>query len=155
MGFGDIGERIAVSLQNLETPFVIIDNNAEAIKNAKEQKNEAILGNAASAEVLEAGNLSTARQLVISTKSAIDAAKIVAETRKSNDKIDIIAHAVTDMETAYLKDMGANTIVTDDEEIAKGMLKHLRYCDGDTNVPSKDRTSPDMVKKPENTSGNA
>ncbi|MBH9983080.1 Kef family K(+) transporter [Bartonella sp. B10834G6] len=155
VGFGDIGERIAVSLQNLETPFVIIDNNAEAIKNAKEQKNEAILGNAANAEVLEAGNLSTARQLVISTKSAIDAAKIVSETRKSNDKIDIIAHAVTDMETAYLKDMGANTIVTDDEEIAKGMLKHLRYCDGDTNVPSKDRTSPDMVKKPENTSGNA
>ncbi|WP_077992625.1 YbaL family putative K(+) efflux transporter [Bartonella choladocola] len=156
VGFGDIGEKIAAALDRHEVPFVVIDNNVQTLKSAKDQNNEAILGNATNADILEAANIAGAFQLVISTKSAIDAAQIVAETRKLNAGITIIAHAVTEMETAYLKEMGANTIVTDDEEIAKGMLKHLSYREDNTNVPEGDRTSPKTtVEKPENTSGNA
>ncbi len=154
VGFGDIGEKIADSLQRSHTDFIVIDHNGQAVKSAEDQKNEAILGNAANITILERANIGKARQLVISTKSAIDAAKIVAEARKSNDRIHIIAHAVTGVETAYLKDMGANTIVTDDEEIAKGMLKHLSYPEEDEQACSDDKTSPsNNGGTPENVSG--
>ncbi|WP_295947234.1 YbaL family putative K(+) efflux transporter [uncultured Bartonella sp.] len=154
VGFGDIGEKIANALQHSHIDFVVIDHNGQAVKSAEEQKNEAILGNAANVTILERANIEKARQLVISTKSAIDAAKIVAEARKANDRINIIAHAVTGVETSYLKDMGANTIVTDDEEIAKGILKHLSYPEADEQACSDDQTSPlNNGETPENVSG--
>lgn len=154
VGFGDIGEKIANALQHSHIDFVVIDHNGQAVKSAEEQKNEAILGNAANVTILERANIGKARQLVISTKSAIDAAKIVAEARKANDRINIIAHAVTGVETSYLKDMGANTIVTDDEEIAKGILKHLSYPEADEQACSDDQTSPlNNGETPENVSG--
>lgn len=134
VGYGHIGKKIADALQSGQAPFVIIDNNNPAVQRAKEHRRETILGNAGNANVLEAANIDKARQLVISMRSSIDAGLIIVEARKLNETINIIAHAVTEIESAHLKDRGANIIVTDDDEVAKGMLKHLNYLEHGTDV---------------------
>lgn len=156
VGYGDIGKKIADALETQQIPFVIIDNNSLAVKNAGEHKREAILGSAANDDVLEAANIDKARQLAISLRSSIDVGQVITEVRKLSEKINIVAHALTDIETTHLKDMGASAIVTDDEEIAKGMLKHLDYPEHGSDVAWDDMAvSRSDVEKPENTSSNA
>ena len=156
VGYGHIGKKIADALQSGQAPFVIIDNNNLAVQRAKEHRRETILGNAGNANVLEAANIDKARQLVISMRSSIDAGLVIVEARKLNETINIIAHAVTEIESAHLKDRGANIIVTDDDEVAKGMLKHLNYLEQGTDVAWNEMAvSPSNEKQPENTSKNA
>lgn len=156
VGYGHIGKKIADSLQSEHVPFVIIDNNNLAVQRAKEHGEETILGNAANANVLEFANISEARQLVISIRSSIDAGRVIVEARKLSETINIIGHAVTDIEAAHLKDMGVDIIVTDDDEVAKGMLKYLSYPEHGTDVIwGNMAVSRDNEETPENTSRNA
>ena len=157
VGYGDIGEKIARTLDVEGAPFIIIDDQGRAIDSAREKGQETILGNAANSTILNAANIAKAKQLVISLRNSIESGQIIVGVRKLSPDIKIVAHALTTIETNYLKELGANTIVTDDEEIAKGILKHLNYPKEGIDSPLGDivASSETGVETPEHTSKNA
>lgn len=157
VGYGDIGEKIADALAGNNAGFIIIDARATAVDNARQKGYEAIFGNAVNSDVLVTANIAKAHQLVISSRNSIEAGQVIVAARKLRQDIIIIAHALTTTQTSYLEELGANTIVTDDEEVAKGILKHLNYTKKDAESPAGDKvagaeTGMDM---PEFTSKNA
>lgn len=157
VGYGDIGEKIACAFRFDGAPLLIIDDQGKSVDSARDKGQETILGNAANIEILKAANIAKAHQFVLSLRDSLEAGQIIMEVRKLNPDIKIIAHALTAIETRYLKDVGANIIVTDDEETAKGMLKHLGYAKESIDSPLGDMvaTSGTGEKTPEYTSKSA
>lgn len=126
VGYGTLGQKIAQSIGKIETiPVIIIEDSAHMVECARQDGFETIHGNAINNDILTNANIKSAIQLVLATNSMIEAGQMIEQTRQINRDIKIIAHATTSGEAIYLTGQGANIVVTDTEEIAKGMIKYL------------------------------
>lgn len=125
IGMGRVGTKVAKALHQAGLPVLAIEDAARVLENASHRDIEIIPGNAVEKDVLEAANLKEAKQLVIAMRNTFESGQIVAIARLVQPSLSIIAHAGAEAETKYLLELGANLVVTDDEEIAKGMITHL------------------------------
>ncbi len=74
---------------------------------------------------MNAANINNAHKIVITMRSTIEVGECIVNIRDMKKDIQIITHALSDTETSYLIDLGADVVVTDDEEIANGIIKHI------------------------------
>jgi CPA2 family monovalent cation:H+ antiporter-2 len=86
------------------------------------QGREAIAGNAADPEVLQAANLAGARCLLVAIPDAFEGGQVVAQARQANPALPIVARAHSEEEIEHLKKHGATVVVMGEHEIAKAML---------------------------------
>ena len=84
---------------------------------------EAITGNAAAPEVLDAANVAGADRLLVALPKVFEAGQVVARARKANPALHICARAETEPEVEHLRDKGADTVVLARLEVATAMIK--------------------------------
>ncbi|CAK01888.1 YbaL family putative K(+) efflux transporter [Bartonella tribocorum] len=125
IGYGRIGKCIALSLINRDKPIVIVEESKRLSDKAISDGFEAICGNIIQQEIMNAANINNAHKVVITMRSTIEVGECIVNIRDMKKDIPIITHALSDTETAYLVDLGADVVVTDDEEIANGIIKHI------------------------------
>ncbi|EJF81002.1 YbaL family putative K(+) efflux transporter [Bartonella doshiae] len=125
VGYSRIGKCIAFSLINKDKPIVIVEESRRLADKATEDGFEVICGNIIKQEIMNAANMSNAYKVVITMRSTIEVGECIVKIRDMKKDIQIITHALSDTETAYLIDLGANVVVTDDEEIAYGIIEHI------------------------------
>ncbi|MBB4076119.1 CPA2 family monovalent cation:H+ antiporter-2 [Bartonella fuyuanensis] len=125
IGYGRIGEYIALSLINRGEPIVIVEESKRLSDKAIANGFEAICGNIIQQEVMKAANINNAYKVVITMRSTIEVGECIVNIRDMKKDIQIITHALSDTETAYLIDLGADIVVTDDEEIANSIIEHI------------------------------
>lgn len=125
VGYGRVGKKVAQALTHAGHNVVVVEESARIIERANEDNIEIISGNAIDKNILEAANIKFASQLVIATSSVFEAGQVVTQARYLKNDLKIIAHGLADIETSYLIDLGADIVVTDDEEIANGMIENL------------------------------
>jgi len=87
---------------------------------------EVVVGNAASAQVLELANIEAAKCLMIAIPNGFEAGTVCETGRKLNPAIRIIARAHSTEEEAHLRHLGADTVIMGEREIGLGMLAWLR-----------------------------
>ncbi|WP_330168876.1 YbaL family putative K(+) efflux transporter [Bartonella grahamii] len=125
IGYGRIGKCVALSLINRGKPIVIVEESKRLSDKAIADGFEAICGNIIQQEIMNAANINNAHKVVITMRSTIEVGECIVNMRDMKKDIQIITHALSDTETAYLIDLGADVVVTDDEEIANGMMEYI------------------------------
>ena len=86
---------------------------------------EALAGNAADPQVLEAANLGAARCLLVAIPDAFEGGQVVHQARLANSKLLIVARAHSDAEILHLMKHGASRVVMGEREIAIAMVDHV------------------------------
>ncbi|MFM9857155.1 cation:proton antiporter [Pseudoxanthobacter sp. M-2] len=125
VGYGRVGSLVGAALKDGGTPFLVIEDADKAVTRIRDSAVEVIVGNAASPDVLAAANLAGARRLVVAIPNAFEAGQVVGQARTASAAIEIIARAHSDAEVEYLNDLGANTVIMGEREIARGMIEQL------------------------------
>ncbi|MCZ2204028.1 YbaL family putative K(+) efflux transporter [Bartonella sp. A05] len=125
IGYSHIGKSIALSLINRGISVVVVEESRRIADKAIGDGIEIICGNIIKQEIIEAANIKDACKVVITMCNAIEVGQCVANIHNLQQNIQIITHALSDAETAYLIDLGADIVVMDNEEIANGILTHI------------------------------
>ena len=125
VGHGRVGKFISNALRERGTPMFVIEDNADDVAKLKEQGIEAVSGNAADPEVLQAANLGDARCLLVAIPDAFEGGQVVDQARAINAILPIIARAHSEAEIEHLVKLGASLVVMGEHEIAKAMISDV------------------------------
>jgi CPA2 family monovalent cation:H+ antiporter-2 len=125
VGHGRVGRFITAAPQSATVPFFIVEDSGDVAAELRAQGREAIAGNAANPEVLQAANLKQARCLLVAIPDAFEGGQVVAQARQANPTLPIAARAHSEDEIEHLKKHGATVVVMGEHEIAKAMLAFI------------------------------
>ncbi|TWB27798.1 YbaL family putative K(+) efflux transporter [Nitrospirillum bahiense] len=140
IGYGRVGRLVGEALRQDGTPVLVVEEDNGILEQLRGAGQEVIAGNAAQPDVLAAANLDGARWLFVAVPNSFEAGQVVAQARKRNPHLDIIARAHTDAAVDHLRQHGASLVIMGEREIAQAMLSHthgLRIPD-----PAPSRTDP-------------
>jgi CPA2 family monovalent cation:H+ antiporter-2 len=100
VGFGPIGQGVANMLEQIGYIPVVIDTNLDTIARLIKDHKEALYGDAAIPQILEAAHIDTAKLLVITSPEIATALNTIKAAQQLNPKIRIMARAnyVSDQE---------------------------------------------------------
>ncbi|MBI4274469.1 MAG: Kef family K(+) transporter [Rhizobiales bacterium] len=125
VGHGRVGSFISAVLQEKQTPFLVIEDNRDIVKDLRAKGMEAIAANAANPDVVRAANMANARCLLVAVPDAFEGGQVVEQARAVNAALPIIARAHSQAEIDHLKRHGASIVVMGEHEIAKTMIEDI------------------------------
>ncbi|MBB5519069.1 cation:proton antiporter domain-containing protein [Amphiplicatus metriothermophilus] len=125
VGYGRVGKAIAEELGARGIPYVVIEDAAARVDEARAAGAEVIVGNGAMTETLSLANAGEARCLLVAIPNVFEAGSATEEGRRLNPGMPIIVRAQTDDEEAHLKHLGASMVVLGGREVGLGMLSQL------------------------------
>lgn len=125
VGYGRVGRRIAQSLTEQGIPFVIAEQNREIVEGLRKKGIAAVSGNAADPAVLVQAHIQNAAMLVIATPETIDFRKMSEAASMLQPSIEIVVRTHNEEESTLLRKDGVGTVFYGEEELAKGMTKHI------------------------------
>lgn len=125
VGFGRVGSLVGTELDAAGSPLVVIEDADHRVDALSAAGIEVIVGNAASDDVLALANLAAAKNLVVAIPESFEAGQVVEKARRANAGLYIIARAHSDSEVEHLSDLGADSVIMGEREIARGMLERL------------------------------
>ncbi|ADQ85843.1 YbaL family putative K(+) efflux transporter [Methylovorus sp. MP688] len=125
VGYGRVGRRIAQALTEQGIPFVIAEQNREIVEGLRKKGMAAVSGNAADPAVLVQAHIQNASMLVIATPETIDFRKMSEAASTLQPSIEIVVRTHNEEESTLLRKDGVGTVFYGEEELAKGMTKHI------------------------------
>jgi CPA2 family monovalent cation:H+ antiporter-2 len=125
VGHGRVGRIVAGGVKTRNVPVLLIESDDGNVAKVRAAGFEAIAGNAADPEVIQAANIAGARCLIVAIPDAFEGGQVVAQARALNPGLPIIARSHSDEETVYLKSHGATKVIMGEEEIGLAMLAEL------------------------------
>jgi CPA2 family monovalent cation:H+ antiporter-2 len=121
VGFGRVGHMVALTLSENDQPFVVIEDDLDVVQALRRDGIPALYGNAVAPGMLELAQVERARWLLLAIPDALEGGQVVAEARKRNAQVDIIARAHSNAQRLHLEKQGANQTIMGEREIADGM----------------------------------
>jgi CPA2 family monovalent cation:H+ antiporter-2 len=125
VGHGRVGRIVAGGLKTRQVPLFLIESDDANVAKLTTAGFEAIAGNAADPDVIDAANIGGARCLMVAIPDAFEGGQVVAQARAINPGLPIIARSHSDEETVHLKAHGATRVIMGEEEIGLAMLAEL------------------------------
>ncbi|WP_118985073.1 YbaL family putative K(+) efflux transporter [Photorhabdus sp. CRCIA-P01] len=125
VGYGRIGGLLCQRLQEKGIPLVVIENTRAKFEELGEQGISAVMGNAASKDIMSLARLDCACSLLLTIPNGYEAGEIVACAREVRPDINIIVRADYDDEVTYITERGASHVIIGEHEIAKTMASVL------------------------------
>ncbi|KER04940.1 YbaL family putative K(+) efflux transporter [Photorhabdus temperata subsp. temperata] len=125
VGYGRTGSLLCQRLQENELPLVVIENTRAKFEELGEQGISAVMGNAASKDIMSLARLDCACSLLLTIPNGYEAGEIVASAREIRPDINIIVRADYDDEVTYITERGASHVIIGEHEIAKTMANVL------------------------------
>lgn len=125
VGYGRVGKRIAAALIERGIPFVVAEQNREIVEQLRKSGIAAVSGNAADPSVLIQAHITHAALLVIATPDPIDVRKMTETATTLQPGIEIVIRTHSEEECRLLQDEDIGAIFFGEEELAKGMAKHV------------------------------
>lgn len=122
IGYGRVGKLIARDLGARDRSFILIEDQADTAKEAKEAGLNVVRGNALDPAALEAAGIERASKLLIAIPEGFEGGAVVEAVRKVRPDIAIVARAHSDAEVEHLEAAGAGEVVMGEREIASRML---------------------------------
>ena len=125
VGYGRVGRRIAKALDVGSIPYVIVEQNREAVEDLRKRGIVAVSGNAADPAVLIQAHIADAAMLVVATPDPLNVRQMSDTARKLNPAIEIVLRTHSEDESQLLRKDGIGTVFFGEEELAKGMTCHV------------------------------
>lgn len=125
VGFGGVGHLVALALHDQGQPFVVIEDDLDVVQALRRDGIAALYGNAAAAGMLDLAQIERARWLLLAIPDALEGGEVIAEARKRNKQLEIIARAQSNAQRLHLEKQGADHTIMGEREIADGMSGHV------------------------------
>jgi CPA2 family monovalent cation:H+ antiporter-2 len=125
VGYGRVGRRIASALTANNIPYVVVEQNREAVERLRTEGIMAVSGDASEAVVLVQAHIATAHMLVIATPDTLNVRQMVNTARTLNPAIEIVVRTHNEAEAQLLKSENAGTIFLGEQELAQAMTRHV------------------------------
>ena len=125
VGYGRVGQRIAIELQRHNIAFVVAEENRAVVEALRDEGISAVSGDATTPEVLIQAHITRAALLVIATPDTIAARKMIEIARTLNPGISVLLTAHNEEEARLMESESLGTILLSEHELAKGMADHI------------------------------
>ena len=125
VGYDRVGRRIAEALTAHQVPFVVVEQNREAVGRLRAQGMAAVSGDAAESEVLIQAHIAQARMLVIAAPDALDVRQPIATARALNPLIETVVRTHNEAEAKLLDRENAGKVFLGELELAQSMTRHV------------------------------
>jgi CPA2 family monovalent cation:H+ antiporter-2 len=125
VGYGRVGRRIAEAMQEAGVDFVVAEQNREKVERMRKKGLHAVCGDAAEPATLIQAHVARAAMLVIATPDAFNVRKVVETARTLNPPIEVIVRTHSEDEAQMLRRENVGTVFMGEDELARGMARHL------------------------------
>lgn len=122
VGYGRVGKLIARDLLAKQRAFILIEDQADTAREAKDAGLDVVRGNALDPEALRAAGIEQASKLLIAIPEGFEGGAVVEAARAIRPDLHVVARAHSDAEVAHLEAAGAGEVVMGEREIANRML---------------------------------
>ena len=125
VGYGRVGKRIGQALVERSIPYVIVEQSRERVEALREEGFAAVSGDPGDPGVLIQAHIAKASMLVIATPDTVYVRQMVETARLLNPSIEVIVRTHSEDESELLAADGFGKIFFGEEELAKGMVRHI------------------------------
>ncbi|MDT8308095.1 MAG: cation:proton antiporter [Bacteroidales bacterium] len=125
IGYGLNGRNVAHAAKYINIPYVIIELNAETVKEEKEKGEHILYGDATLPHILETVSLSKARVAVVAISDPKATKQIVANIRRICQSVFIIVRTRYKSEIDDLTAMGANEVIPEEFETSVAIFSRV------------------------------
>jgi CPA2 family monovalent cation:H+ antiporter-2 len=125
VGYGRVGRRIAEALSDRGIPYVVAEQNREVVEKLRKSGIPAVSGDAADPSVLIQAHITSAALLVIATPDSINVRKMAEIATTLQPGIEVVVRTHSEEESKLLQNDDIGTVFFGEEELAKGMTKHV------------------------------
>jgi CPA2 family monovalent cation:H+ antiporter-2 len=127
-GYSVVGKFVTKHLEELDAPFVVIDNSNKHVKEALHDDLEAYLGDASKKSILEAMHIEKASAIIV-TLDNIDKKRLICEAVLNYSKNANLIVKITSLhEKRKLADLDITTIVDGKVEVARVLVERMLTC---------------------------
>jgi CPA2 family monovalent cation:H+ antiporter-2 len=124
-GFGPVGQNLGYHLKKQGVPFVITEMNVETVKKFSKKGLPIYFGDAASSHILEKLGAPRAKAIAVTMLDPDGLGSIIAEAKKLNPNICILARARYMSEIGELLAQGVTDVVSEELETSKVFAEKL------------------------------
>jgi len=129
-GGGRVGSQIAGVLQRFGLPLVVVELDHRRVERSRAEGLPVVYGDASHEIVLHAAEICTARLLVVTTPDVVVARSIIANAKRCNHKLDVVARTSDSSFLPIFEELGVSSVVLPEFEAGLEMtrqsLLHLR-----------------------------
>jgi monovalent cation:H+ antiporter-2, CPA2 family len=125
VGHGRVGSAISAALLAKGVPFVVVEEDHATVEDIRAKGIETFVGAFGERSMLDRLNLAGARCVVSAIPDAFEAGHLVEAAKAANPGVRVVARAHSSEAVTYLRNLGADTVLMGEEELAKGMSKAI------------------------------
>ena len=125
VGYGPVGQTAARILRDFDIRPVVVDLNLDTVRGLAESKGTAIYGDATQRDILEAAGIREAKYLLVTIPDVLARTVTIMVAKDLNPNLRVFARARYLQERAWLEEVGAAGIVTEEGETALGLAALL------------------------------
>ena len=127
-GYSVVGKFVTQYLDDIDAPFIVIDNSNKHVKEALDDGLEAYLGDASKNSILEALKIDKASAILV-TLDNIDKKRLICEAvLKRSKNANVIVKVVSLEEKKKLEDLDITVIVDGKLEVARVLVERMISC---------------------------
>lgn len=127
IGYGINGRNVAKAAKYLDIPYIILEMNAETVKDEKAGGENIIFGDGISPHILDHINISSARVVVIAISDATAINTIIANIRTITHAVHIIVRTRYVNEIEQNLKMGADEVIPEEFETSIEIFSRVLY----------------------------
>jgi CPA2 family monovalent cation:H+ antiporter-2 len=125
VGYGRVGRRIADALEKRKIPYVVAEQRREEVERLRERGIAAVYGDASNPVVLIQAHIARAAMLVVATPDTINVRQMIETARTLNPAIETVLRTHNEEEARLLAQGPGDAVFYGEEELARGMSRHV------------------------------
>jgi CPA2 family monovalent cation:H+ antiporter-2 len=125
VGYGRVGRRIGEALAGQGIPYVVAEQNRERVEWLRANGIAAVSGDACDPAVLIQAHIARASMLLVAAPDTFDVRKMIKTARTLNPGVVTVVRTHNEEEARMLEREAAEKVFFGEEELAKGMIRHV------------------------------
>jgi CPA2 family monovalent cation:H+ antiporter-2 len=125
VGYGPVGRTADQLLRDFGVQTVVVDLNYDAVRDLAAGGAIAVYGDASRRDILEAADIGSARYLLVTVPDVFIRTLVIITAKEMNPDLKIFTRARYINERAWLEEVGATEICTEEAETALGLAQLL------------------------------
>jgi CPA2 family monovalent cation:H+ antiporter-2 len=121
IGYGRVGRDLVRLLRDRGVPVALIEDDMDRVIQARGEGIPAVRGNAVLPQVLAGARPEAARLAILAIPRALEGGEVIAQLRKLNPEITVLARAHSEAEVKHLLAHGADAAVLAERELAHSL----------------------------------